>query len=200
MILASAPRSVARVASELSTWIGAVPLCCLIGLWWQGEQRDAAYWWLGIAFGISWLADMLALVVDPFTVSLLYPVSQTSIIAGVFLSRKEARGVLFVLVLVGTVAILIRSPGEPDFLLRASAWSMLVAMAFDLRAIPQVRTALLVYFGLGLLAWTGYVAVPGWTSWLLYQATRAAGLGLFCSAVWDVKPTLQVVRATRRVA
>lgn len=191
---------VIRLVSELATWIGLIPLICLATLWWNGEQRDAAYWWLAVAFGVSWLADMAALVIDPFTVSLVYPISQTGLIAAVFLSKRGARILVLGLLGIGAVAAMIHEPGKPDFLLHACAWAMIVAMVEDINALPTIRAALLIYFGLGLLAWASYVIIPGWTSWLFFQSCRAVGLGIFCYAAVHVRPALHILRPSRKVA
>lgn len=189
-----------RLVSELATWIGLIPLICLGTLWWHGDKRDAAYWWLAAAFGVSWLADMAALLIDPYIVTLVYPVSQTGLVAAVFLSRRGARWLVLGLLGIGAIAAMIHEPGKPDLLLRACAWAMIVAMVEDLNALPTIRASLLVYFGLGILAWAGYVVSPGWTSWLLFQCCRVVGLSIFCYAAVHVRPTLQVIRPSRRVA
>ena len=64
------------------TWhMALVPCVTLAWLQLAGQPRDVAWWWLGGAFLVSWLADAAAYsAIDPWLVSLVYPMTQAGII------------------------------------------------------------------------------------------------------------------------
>ena len=159
-----------------------VPLAWLGLLTAAGQSRDAAWWWLAGAFAVSWVADTAAHWADPARVSLVYPVTQTALVGAVLLERRAAGLLTALLVTVGLVAAWI---GGLDVLLRTVAWGAIVGIVWDRPALGRLRVALLVSFGLGLVAWWGYAVAPGWTSWGVYQSVRAAGLLLFCWAAYQ---------------
>lgn len=156
----------------------------LIPVVWLTAQRETrrAWWWLAAAFGISWLADWLGHWVNPWTVGMIYPVSQAAIIGAVLLNRDAAR--VFVLTLAGIAAVAVLAGGAqgPDWLLRSASWGSVAVIAWNRPALGILRLALLVSFGLGLVAWIGYSVSPGWETWGVYQTLRAVGLILFCWA------------------
>lgn len=153
------------------------------------SKRDAAYWWLAGAFGVSWVADSLAHVADPAVVSAIYPITQASLAAAVILHRQEAIAVVFLLTVVGLIALLGFGTEHPDILLHVVAWGMIAGIAWQEQLGP-LRNPLLAYFGLGTLAWVWYAFMPGWESWIAYQSTRLLGLLLFTRVIWRGKPSL----------
>jgi hypothetical protein len=178
---------------ELAHQLALVPLLFLLVLRMRGQRRDVAWWWLAGAFFVSWLADSAAHVVDPWLMSLVYPVSQAAIVGAVLLERDDAVVFVIALVTIGVGAVLWRGVGTPDVLVHTVAWASVALIVFDRDALGRLRTALLVAFGLGLLAWLGYTIRPGWTLWLCYQGVRALGIALFCRAAWKPVPQLRVV-------
>ncbi len=155
-----------------------------------GLQRDASWWWLGVAFAVSWVADSMAHWTDPVRVSLVYPITQSALVGAVLLERRWAWYLLAVLMIVGLVAAVAQS----DVFLRVVAWGTVAGIAFGRPEYGRLRQTLLVYFGGGLLAWIGYVLEPGWTSWSIYQSVRALGLLLFCHAAYAGAPQLRLAR------
>lgn len=156
-----------------------------------------AWWWLSGVFLISWLADTAAdllPVSERWVASMVYPVSQAAMVGMVFLVRGEAALVLAVLLVAGLAGVLWEGPATPGVLLRTVAWGTAAGIVLDRPALGRLRTALLATFGVGLLAWYGYVLRPGWASWVAYQSVRAAGIGLFCWASLRPGPQLQVFR------
>jgi len=184
--------SLSRIVSEVAAEMGLVPLAWLAWLHVTARRRDPAWWWLAGAFGVSWLADLFALWVDPWFIGTIYPVSQAGIIGAVFLSRQDA--IRFALVLVGIAgaSIVLRGGEGPDVLLRTVAMLGVAGIVWDRWSLGRLRTALLVYFGLGLVAWWWYVGWPGWPSWLVYQGTRAVGIAFFCAASLRPAPDLRL--------
>jgi hypothetical protein len=174
--------------------LGLIPFAWLAWLAGRGERRAREWWWLAGAFLVSWIADAFALAgVEPWLMSLVYPVTQAAIVVAVLLDREEAIVFVVALVLVGLIAVLWRGVGAPDVLLRTVAWLGIALVAFDRIALGRLRVALLLAFGLGWLAWCSYTIDPGYPTWLAYQGIRALGAGAFCWATMKPGPTLRVV-------
>jgi membrane-bound metal-dependent hydrolase YbcI (DUF457 family) len=173
--------------------LGLVPVAWLAWLARRGQRRDAAWWYLAGAFFVSWIADAFALAgAEPRLMSLVYPVSQASLVGAVLLERDDAVRFVLALVAVGIVAVLWRGVDTPDVFVRTVAWASIGIIAFDRDALGRLRLALLVAFGFGWLAWIGYTVTPGWDSWLCYQGVRALGAGTFCWAAWNPAPRLRI--------
>lgn len=171
--------------------MGVVPLLV-------AARAPIAYRWLAVAFGISFLADLATLLTvalhtaEPWWVSRVYPVSQAALACAVFLPRREAMGILAVLVLIGLAGVFLEPPGHPEFVTHIVAWLFVAAVAAE-EAPRLLRRSLVAYFGLGALAWTFYVSLGlehSW--WLVYQGTRVLGIGLFGYACWKPTPQLRL--------
>lgn len=174
-----------RLVSEVATWMGLVPLAWLVLLHARGQVRDRAFWLLALAFAVSWVADMAALALqgnERRALSLVYPISQATIVGAVFLTRADAMRFAVVLIAAGAGAMVWRGPRELDLLVRSIAMLGVTGIVVDRWALGALRTSLLVYFGLGWALWLAYTAQPGWWTWSAYQLARAAGLVLFCRA------------------
>jgi hypothetical protein len=180
---------------EIAHHMALIPVVWLGWLRFRGRDLGLAWWLLAGAFSISWLADWAAHWFNPLLVSPVYLVSQAWIVSAVFLSRREMLLLVTVLTLTGLAAVLWRGVSEPDVLLHTVAWLSVVGIVYQLPQLARLRTALLVAFGLGWLAWLGYAISPGWISWLIYQSVRATGIGLFCWAATSPLPVLKLSRA-----
>lgn len=171
--------------TEAAHWLGLVPVVVV-----AVTRAPKAYWWLALALGVSFLADSVAHVLDPFWVSRVYVVTQAALVAAVFLSRAEALWTLACLVALGLLGVFLQ-PAGPELFTHTCAWGLAALVAYEFAPQP-LRRSLLVYFGWGTLAWFAYVAVPGYPSWLAYQATRVLGIGLFAYACWHPAPELRL--------
>lgn len=171
---------------EVAHWIGLVPLC------WLAVRRssNAAYWWLAVAYGISWLADTAAHWVDPWLIGMVYPVSQAALIGAVLLTRKQAEWFTVALMGTGLVAALEGGMGA-NVLVAVVAWGGICGLVIDRFGMDQLRTALLFSFGGGLVAWLAFAGSPSLMTWGLYQSVRLIGTLMFCYAVTQ-KPRLQL--------
>lgn len=181
----------------LAASLGIVPLAWLIGLRLRGRRVGAEWWWLALAFAVSFAADIVAFFLAPphrWLVSATYPLSQAAIVGLVFLLRRDAEKLLVALLVVGTVAVLWLAVTGPDVFFRTVAWGAVVGIVVDRYALGKLRAALLIYFGLGLLAWWAYALRPGWPSWGIYQSVRAVGIALFCTAC--LRPVALQLRRT----
>lgn len=177
--------------------MGLLPLVWLIGrLWLKGHEAADHFWWLALAYAVSFVADSATLAGVKWVPSIVYPISQAGIIGAVLLDRDKA--LLFVTVLIGAGVLAVATNGVqgPDVLLRTVAWLGVAGIAYQYRAVGRLRSALLVSFGLGWVMWMGYVVAPGWTTWLAYQGVRALGLALFCYAAYSPKAAFKLARAS----
>ena len=166
-------------------FLGLLPLVLVAAF-----RAPRAYWWLALAFAVSFLADSVARFTDPFWVSRVYVVSQSALVCAVFLHRTDALWTLACLVALGLLGVFLQ-PAGPELFTHVCAWGLAALLACEIAPQP-LRRSLLVYFGWGLLAWFGYVLFPGWTSWLCYQATRLVGILLFGYACWKPTPELRL--------
>ena len=157
---------------------------------WRGERRPE-WWWLAGSFAVPWLADTLAHVENPWLPAAVYPLGQAAMVGAVFLRRAEARAFVIVLAVVGIVAVLWESATGPAVLLQTVAYGGVAGIVWSLR-VPRLRVTLLTAFGVGLVAWWGYVLQPGWTSWIAYQLVRAVSLAMFCWASLEARPRLRL--------
>lgn len=183
-------------------WVAVeMPLLPVAWLWWldrHGQKRDIAWWWLAVAFLISGLADNLALFLSQpgrHAVSFVYSIIQASLIGAVFLSMRWATQLATFLAAATFAALFWRGPERTDIVLHAVSFLTVVAVTLRHVILFRLRLALLVYFGLGLVAWACYVARPNWPTWYGWEGTRLAGLLLFC---WAAVQTLRLSRSTVR--
>jgi hypothetical protein len=180
--------------NEIAHQMALAPLVAVAVEHWRGKRPDVAFWWLGSAFGVSWLADTAAHWVSPWLVSAVYPVSQAALIAVVFLGRGDSVRFLKLLVWVAALSILTNNAHGPEIILRTVAWGGVTIIALD-HAKGWTQRALVVSFGLGLVAWAVHSFALVIPTWYAYQGTRAVGIGLFCYAVVHPRPVLHVVQA-----
>ncbi len=187
--------STALLIRETSHWIGLLPLATVLIAWWKGKQPDPALWWLSVAFVVSWLADSLGHWFSPTAVTFSYVISQSVLVGAVFLSRREAVRLFWMLLCLAPLAVfLIPITGGHDYLLHLVAWVSAAIIAQE-HALGRLRTALVVYFGLGSAAYLWLATAVSLPAMLTYQSTRLAGILLFCAVAWNPRPRLSVIRS-----
>jgi hypothetical protein len=146
------------------------------------RERRREYWWLAVAFGISFLADTTVLLWHrPWAASAIYPVSQTALVAAVFVERRVAIGFTAFLVLAALLGLAIEGISAPGLILHVAGWLVLTTFLLEQPSSP-LRTALLIGFGANILPWVLMVLRPRVSTWELYQGVRAMSLGWFCYA------------------
>jgi hypothetical protein len=177
-----------------------LPLVVLVVLYATDRDRDEALWWIAAAFAVSWLADVVAdmmAVDDRWAVTLVYPVLQTTLIgAALLLDRRNTVALLIGLSVVALIAVVSHGSNKPDLLVHSSASLPVVAIAWHRWELPvSLRIALVIYFGLGWLAWVVHVEHihESWSMWA-YQLTRLAGLLAYAWATIRAGPQLRLVR------
>lgn len=183
--------------AEIAHQMALLPLAALVILALCGQSRNAAWWWLGVAFAVSWLADTADDLLPPrfdWLPVLAYPVAQTGLIGAVFLDHADATRLLFVLVLTGGLAAFVWNGHGPDVILSTVAWLLVVGIMWRRRDLPdRLRLALGVYFGLGWMAWMVHVRWLVVATWYPFQFARLVGLLLFCWAALKPGPSLRLV-------
>lgn len=182
---------------EVAHWIALIPLAFLLWRSARHQYSDAAWWWLAVAFAVSWIADTAADALPRshgWIPSLLYPVTQTALVGAVLLPRRRAWMLLGLLLGVAGASLAWRAYQGPDVVLRSVAWLAVVWIVVTRPELPRrLGMALLVYFGVGLVAWLAHAEWVTLATWYPYQATRLAGLVLFCRAIVKPTPTLAIV-------
>jgi len=178
---------------EVAHQMALVPLAWLVLLHARGQRRDPGWWWIAAAFGVSWLADTAAHFVDPWVISIAFPVSQTAIVGAVLLLHRRDKVILLLtLVAVGMVAVALQGVHGPDVLLSTVASGAAAGIAWQRREIGRLAVALIVAFGATAIAWLGYAIAPGWPTYLVYHVARAVGIALFCWAALRPGPSLRI--------
>lgn len=193
--------------AAIAQQMALVPFAVLCGLDLRGERRDVRWWWLCAMFGVSWLADTSVQYhwLSGWTASAIYPFVQLVIAAFALLRAREAA---YLSALVLSAAVFLFGFGGihgPDVEFRAVAWLGILWIVVEQPWLGRVRTAALVTFGLGLIAWIVHVRTLSLWTWYPYQLTRAAGMVVFCRAALAGQPSLRLVayperRTPRRVA
>ncbi len=182
--------------AEIAHQMSLLPLTVLSGLRLGGHRCDPAYWWIAGAFAVSWLADTAAHWVNPWTVTLVYPITQSTIILAALLPRQATMRWLLVVGGVAVLAVVLDDTRGPDLLLHTVASIAVVWAVFEEWTLPsRLRAALLVYFGVGWLTWLIHAEWLVVATWYPYQLARLAGLGLFCYAAWRCSPSLKLAHA-----
>ena len=125
---------------------------------------------------MSWVADWASHWTGTFPVGPLYVLVQTALIVWAVAPHQVAAYFISLLCGITASTYLTRPADQPDILVHSVAWLGLLTFCWRSRFRVPLRLA----FGLGLLAWWGYVLEPGWTSWLSYQSIRFIGIGSFC--------------------
>jgi len=159
----------------------------LVPLLWLAvrHERRIAWWWIAGVFAVSWIADSLAHVVSPILISAVYPVSQAAIVGAVLLERERARTFLLGLAALSALAVLPLGLPAAGVVIRTLTWGSIAILALFRSDMDRLRPAWLTSFGGGLLAWLGYMTLPSWGTWGVYQSIRALGIGMFCWAQWE---------------
>jgi len=184
--------------------MGVLPLAWLFALSLRGKDHEPQWWWLALAFAVSWAADETALQFpkpDRWWLTFIFPISQTTIVTRVLWSQRRTFIVLGVLVAAALLAVAWEGVRGPDVILYSVACLCIVGIVWLRPELSfRLRLCLLVYFGLGLIAWLAHAEWihehPHGTAptWWPYQGARLAGLLLFCWAVMKPGPSLRMVR------
>lgn len=184
--------------------ISLVPLAFLVWKRWRGESSDASYWWIAIALGVSWVADAWSFgaVVAGHRLSghplihRVYPIAQALLVLAVFRDRKDVHAWNALLAVLGVTMLFLDPMPHNDVIVRLAAFGAVCWTVWRIPSLPHdLRRSLLCYFGLGLLAWLGYVQSPTVIGWACMQSVRVFGTAWFCLAIQCQRPRLFVMRA-----
>jgi hypothetical protein len=166
------------------TVLGLIPLLWLAVRRKPGDPWNAAWWWMASGFGVSTLADLAGAAGYGYAASQVYPVSQAALVSRPMLTQRWWVGYVALLLAAASASVVWRDGLGMDVALRVVAFGGVAVMGWRLAVERTLETALLVYFGLGLLAWLAYLAMPGWWTYLGMQGTRVVGIALWCRSAW----------------
>jgi len=175
--------------------MGLVPLAWVSVLR-VARRVDASLWWVAAALGVSWLPDAAAnhWPDDAWMFTFLYPATQSSLVAAVLiLSRRRAAMFALAMLGVALLAVLVEDVAKPDWILYSVASFAVAVLAWPLWQI-SLRGPLLVYFGLGAIAWLVHVRWLIVPTWYPFQLCRAIGIGWFCIVSMRTSPNFRLVR------
>ena len=184
----------------ICTALGLLPLA------WLSVRKVVGldYWLIATALGISFLADIGALALPERITSFAYPLGQCGLIGVTLLAPRQ--GLIYGLLLMAMAVVSLRiNPAEVpafDVMFRTFAFGSITLIASQMPNLGGLRNALLLYFGLGLVAWlawafwhnpTDHSARINWALYLIDQTTRAVGIGWFCWAATHQTPKLVIL-------
>ncbi len=172
------------VAGQLATvthFVGIVPLLWCIGLALHRGLMASEWWIMAAAYGVSWVADSVALGPNRIIAYNCYVMLQSGLIAAVLAPKRAALEIVTAFALVGMGSVLLLGPTNlvP---LHTVCWLSLAVLALW-RTVGLLRSALLASFGLGLLLWFWFQQSPTFTTLGAYQCTRILGTTLLLWAM-----------------
>lgn len=169
---------------------GLVPLTALVWLRGRGERRGATWWWLAVAFAVSFLADVAGMVGYGTLASSTYPLLQAGLCAWVLLPRAQATRATLLLAFAAGVSLAIRMAEGPeavrkglDLVLHVVGWHMVALAAWGRVPDGWLRITLSVGFAALSWVWVAFVLVRALPDpspalvefwWYAVQAVRLA--------------------------
>lgn len=163
---------------------GLVPLLALAALWARGRSRDAAWWWIAAAFGVSFVADVAGMAGYGRFVSQSYPLLQAGLVAFVLLPRPWAIATVGGLTAVSGASLAVRHGEGLDIVLHLAAWGGISLLAWTVLRDGMLRWTLAAGFLALAVAWTVFVAWPTFGAWGAVQGVRLAMAVGFVRAAW----------------
>lgn len=158
--------------------VGAVPLAWCASL----RRIEPAWWWMAAAFGVSFVADALSLVVGHTVVSQVYPVAQAALFLAVLVERPAALYWIGGLLAVAGASLAYRLGEGLELPLHAVAW-LAVAVTAVLSLRPSLlRNTLGAGFAALTLAWAWFYREPTFAAWGTFQAVRVGVTVAWCVA------------------
>lgn len=186
-----------RYTPEIAHYMALLPLAVMAWLRLLGQRRASAWVWLSIAFAISTGADSLSEHLpkdDRWWPTLVYPVIQTGLISLVLLPPRVAVFLVTLLIVLACNAALWLGFKGPDVLLHSIASLSVVWMAQQDADMPRdLLAALVIYFGVGWVAWLVFAQAPMVPAWCAYQGVRLLGLLVFSYAMVCTAPYPRVI-------
>ena len=168
------------LVGEAAHALGLVPIVAVAVQWLRGVKLDPAAFWMALAFAVSFVADCF----PHRYASQVYPVTQAAIFAAVLLpSHKGVERLVALILCAAAISILARNAAGLDVMLHVISWGAISALAWMQMPNGVLRTCLTLGFGLGAIAWVGFVAYPTFGWWGAYQVTRLIAVGGFVYAV-----------------
>jgi hypothetical protein len=166
--------------------IGILPALWLGVLWASGRKVGSAWWWMAAAFGVSFVADLLAEWLGHPAVSQVYPTAQAVLFLFVLVPRGVAIRLSGLLLFISGLSLGLRQGLGLDVALHATAWGGVAVVADAVLAPSRLREALVWGFALLTLAWVWFWATPTMAAWSAVQLVRLGMAGWWCVAARDL--------------
>lgn len=148
---------------------------------------------------VSVIADSAVdMGVDTWLVTYIYPVFQLGLVAYALIPSKVFRNLFMAGILTASVLSFMQGPlDSPEVVVRVSGALLLTAIVWKQRQLGYMRSAIVVYFGIGSIFRAMFpLFMTDVTSFLVvwygYQTSRLAGVGYLLASVFQ-RPRLKVV-------
>ena len=159
----------------------------------RGRRCDDVTWLLATAIAVSFVANTLAFFANiGWELGHYYPALQISIVVFA-LSKARTFRVMVIggLVILSVLSAIQIAPADPEVVVRVGGAILVCFMVWPKHELGMLRTAILVYFGIGaivqltqpLVARTSPEALVLWYG---YQMSCLAGIGIMMSHI--IKP------------
>lgn len=153
---------------------GLVPLLALAWLHVRGARRGAMWWWLAVAFGVSFAADVAGAFGYGRLLSQTYPLLQAGIFTAVLVPRAWTTGIVGLFAVASAVSLVTRRGEGLDLLLHVVGWLTVSVVAWARVPDGWLRVTLAVGFACLAWAWCAFVGWPNFGTWGAMQAVRLA--------------------------
>lgn len=181
--------------SEIFHWAPLLPVLVFS----MRRVRSSRSWWLTAAFLVSFVADTLAHWIRPgWVVAAVYPVAQYGLVFAALAPRRLFFPFLGLVTICAMLAAGAETYAGPSAALRIVGALLVLSLVLPNSDLRLMRTALVIYYGLGAIFWLGIpfllerpTALVA--AWLGYQGCRLIGLALFTIAGCDDRRAAQVV-------
>lgn len=175
--------------SEIAHAVGILPLAWLLVLRAGGVRLASSWWLMAAAFGVSFVADSLAHVMQADFLSQLYLVTQAALFGFAIAPARAADRFVPVLLVAAGVSLGLRQGAGLDLLLHVVAFGGVAWLAW--RYVPRgmLRVTLVAGFGTLAVTWCWLAVARTLPAGLAYQGTRIAIAVAWCAAAWRARDT-----------
>ena len=164
--------------------IGLIPILAVLVL----RERRLVYQLVALGLGMSFLADTLVLGGMSWTeATYIYPLFQMALIGVAVINRRDlAAGFVIALMLAAALSAIQGSTESAEIVVRIGGALAICVLIWNETELGGIRTALLIYLGLGSVfrvAFPLFDVLPLWL-WGGYQLCRASGTAVFVYSIY----------------
>lgn len=166
--------------------VGLVPLAAVAV---HGRRLPSAWWWLGGAFGVSFLADLAGRFGYGNVASQTYPVLQAGLFAFVLAPRDVAKWTVAALAAISSTSLWLRGGMGLDVVLHIAAFGSTAFFAYRYLSGGTLRATLALGFGALVYAWGALTLWPTFLAWgVLHTVRLATAVGFALAAHEATQP------------